>query len=192
MASQLQKKILGFAKFSPPVIKVTGKYVKNGKFWKGTICTGRPIDDPSKPGKCVDTDIITVNRTLDIEISKDGKTIKNKEPVIFYGDVTLEFISPYKDYSYWAQFAPNPNFVGNRSFQTGLRKNKYAETYYSLNGKDPIRTKKYLWIKRSIIIRHNKTNGGKTIIKAKTYYQGLESKVSKLEIRIIRSVPLTY
>ena len=60
--------------------------------------------------------------------------------------------------------------------------NRTAEVYYTLNGKDPIRTKSNLYTEPFTL--HRDTAGDKTIIKVKTYYDGKESEMETVYIKL--------
>ena len=62
-----------------------------------------------------------------------------------------------------------------------------SETYYTLNGKDPKRTKTNLYTV-PIILRSNTSGSDNIIFKARTYRAGQWSEVRKVEIRIVRKV----
>lgn len=67
----------------------------------------------------------------------------------------------------------------------GIRAIKTAETYYTVNGKDPVRTKANLYTGK-FLIKRNESGGDNTILKARTYVNGQASPVMKVEFRIIR------
>jgi len=58
-----------------------------------------------------------------------------------------------------------------------------AETYYTLNGKDPTRTKANLYT-GAFTLRSNKSGTDNTIIKSRTYQGGRSSEVITVEITI--------
>jgi hypothetical protein len=62
----------------------------------------------------------------------------------------------------------------------------YAETYYTLNGKDPIRTKAHLY-KGAFTVRRNESGSDNFILKARTYCRGKWSEVRTVEFRIARA-----
>lgn len=82
--------------------------------------------------------------------------------------------------------------IGNLKFQgaTPVSNNALgleSETYYTLNGKNPKRTKSNLYTGQ-IILRRNTSGSDNTILKARTYRAGKWSEVRKVEIRIVRKV----
>jgi len=74
-------------------------------------------------------------------------------------------------------------FIG--AMQPGITGNTHAEIYYTLNGKDPVRTKANLYT-GIFTVKRNESGSANTILKARTYCQGKASKVIKVEFRIIR------
>jgi len=63
---------------------------------------------------------------------------------------------------------------------------QFSETYYTLNGKNPKRTKSNLYI-GPFIIRRNESGSDNVVLKVRTYYKGNWSKVFKTEFRIGRN-----
>ncbi len=78
------------------------------------------------------------------------------------------------------------DFVGGTPF-TGRTVGGNFEIYYTLNGKDPIRTKAYLYTGQ-FTLSDNKSGGDNTVIKARSYLNGLWSDVAKMELRIASNV----
>lgn len=119
----------------------------------------------------------------------DGLSVRKTPVKAFVGDVTL-IITVDPDFSdkttnYSSRSAGE--FVGEPSIkQSDAQANLTAETYYTVNGKDPKRTKANLYT-GSVLIRRNLSGSDNTIIKARTYYLGKWSKVKKVEIRITRN-----
>ncbi len=63
---------------------------------------------------------------------------------------------------------------------------RYSNIFYTLNGKDPRRTKSILWDGNIIILKEN-TIGDTVLLKARTYYQGEWSDAVTVEFRIVKS-----
>jgi hypothetical protein len=103
---------------------------------------------------------------------------------------------------------PNNTFEGNDMFDTGANIdsiNKDAETWYTLNGKEPIRTESQFYNftdmndRKAIgektdnlnslgfVLRTNPTGSDLVTLKAKTYYLGQESKISIITFKIALS-----
>jgi len=63
-------------------------------------------------------------------------------------------------------------------------------TYYTLNGKDPKRTKANLYT-GAFTVRQNKSGGDNYILKARSYINGIASPVRRVDFRImsVRSDP---
>lgn len=64
--------------------------------------------------------------------------------------------------------------------------NLRSETYYTINGKDPTRTKGNLYT-GAFRIRRNLAGHDNIVLKARTYCQGKVSEVRKVEFRIART-----
>lgn len=82
--------------------------------------------------------------------------------------------------------------IGNLKFQgktpvSGNSLGLESETYYTLNGKNPKRTKSNLYTGR-FFLRRNTSGSDNTILKARTYRAGQWSEVRTVEIRIARKV----
>ena len=69
--------------------------------------------------------------------------------------------------------------------QATLVQNNIAYIYYTLNGKDPSRTKSNLYT-GPIKLRHNQASGDNVVIKARVYFNGQFSDVSVANIGIAR------
>jgi hypothetical protein len=63
--------------------------------------------------------------------------------------------------------------------------NKKSETWYTTNGKDPVRTKSKLYTGKQITIHRNES-GDNTVLKFRTYQGGRASEVRTIEFRILR------
>jgi len=63
--------------------------------------------------------------------------------------------------------------------------NNIAYIYYTLNGKDPSRTKSNLYT-GPITLRHNQFSGDNVIVKARVYFEGQSSSVTVANINIVR------
>jgi hypothetical protein len=81
------------------------------------------------------------------------------------------------------------DFMGGKPFN-GTTIGDNFEIYYTLNGKDPIRTKAYLYT-GAFELSDNKTGSDNTVIKARSYVNGLASDVAKIELRIASDVVAT-
>ena len=91
-------------------------------------------------------------------------------------------------------------FEGDRNYSNGTLVGDYAETYFTINGKDPVRTKAYLWKYRDtddiganddysglgFILGCCQTGSDLITIKAKTYYKGIGSRIAIAKFKIAR------
>ena len=135
------------------------------------------------------------------DVEKIGVSWSNQEERVYYVDgndwvtITLTPDSKFIAKSYYAT-AESAMYtgaqVGALKFQgaKGMDGNALgleSETYYTLNGKDPKRTKTNLYTV-PIILRSNTSGSDNIIFKARTYRAGQWSEVRKVEIRIVRKV----
>ena len=75
----------------------------------------------------------------------------------------------------------NNVFVGEQD--GGLIQNETMYTYYTLNGKDPKRTKANLYT-GPFTVRQNKSGGDNYVLKTRSYINGIASKVRRVDFRI--------
>jgi len=112
-----------------------------------------------------------------IIISSNGKIITKRDTVlVFYGEVKMEIVPPYSTYP----------FRQNADYEEENEIGRLCKIYYTVNGKDPTRTKKYLWKNRNLYF-HYDTSGDSVVLKARTYYQGKISDVLTVEFQIKRA-----
>lgn len=82
---------------------------------------------------------------------------------------------------------PTPTYNGTRftGRMSGLANNfgEVAEIYYTVNGKDPSRTRSYLYTGQTELLG-NSSGSDNTILKARTYYNGKASEVVTFEFRV--------
>lgn len=122
-----------------------------------------------------DTHTLTPKEQLESE-----NKVRNADILTFKGDVTIEIVTD-SDYSY-SSYNTDKDIVGDAEASNTVNKN--ANTYYSLNGKDPKINKSYLYYK-SFTVKSNLSGDDNTLIKAKTYARGKESEIATVEFRII-------
>ena len=159
---------------NPPVVVVTGEWINtiNGKI------------NPSAS--------ISIGSQ---QVEQSGLVVTKRAEIAFKKDFTVELIPDSKfeqsGYAYlnnqtkpYNEVSTHINTVLGQN-TSGLAKNKKAETYYTLNGKDPIRTKANLYT-GAFTIRRN-SSGDNTILKTRTYVQGYKSKVRTVELRIVKT-----
>ncbi len=169
-----------------PRIRLTGVIVDPVD---GTYDLSSVVDyNPSGDIKTIADNSSVVNiRTA--QITQNGTTFTRRDEIIFRESVNLSF-------TYDSQYTNNPyptgttySFVGEKT-QPLSSFNLDQEIYYTLNGKDPKRSKKYLYTGGDIRIRRNTTGSDKTKLKVRAYALGLISPVVIVEFRILKSNPL--
>lgn len=151
--------------------------------------TGRRVIKLDKTGDVdpLGTELISVMEETNVG-STSHPAFAKREVAVYSGAVTMEIVpdTNFTATNYSRRVAEaGTEFIG----AAGMNKNSVnqtSETYYTLNGKDPSRTKANLWTGQPITLRHNKSGTDNTVIKAKTYVNGLESPTMRVEIRIIR------
>lgn len=122
--------------------------------------------------------------TLEEVIS--GNTVTKRSVLAFQGDVRVT-IAPdpkFNANSYNRRDARN-EIIGDTGAK-GTTVNGKSDTYYTINGKDPIRTQANLYTGQ-FRIRRNLAGHDNIVLKAKTYYMGGESEVMKVEFKIARA-----
>ena len=126
-----------------------------------------------------DTTSITTKQV----VIESSTAVRKREPITFWGDVVVT-LTP--DTTWTANTYTNrssTDIVGPTASSIGKIAQK-SETYYTLNGKDPIRTKANLYT-GAFTLRSNKSGTDNTIIKARTYQGGRVSEVMTVEVRIV-------
>jgi len=120
------------------------------------------------------------------EITIESSTeVRKREVLAFEGDVTVT-LTPDSDYT--ANSYSN-RVAGDIIGKTPMSSNEvsgYSDTYYTVNGKDPLRTKANLYT-GAFTIRRNLSGNDNTIIKARSYVRGICSEIRTIEIRIVRA-----
>lgn len=174
------------AKLTAPTITLEGIAVSPSKeYTTGTwAVTAGILESPNSndsSSKEFSIENGRVERTLvfdggvDIRMTVSGHTLKTRSNTsvpdsrpTFYGDLSG---------------------VLNDSPQTD-----FAEIRYTVNGKDPSRTKFYRWgidNGDAIKLQMNKTGGSETVLKARTYYRGRWSDPTSVRIRIAKGTTLS-
>ncbi len=98
-------------------------------------------------------------------------------------------------------------FEGEATDGSVLNANYWAQTYFTINGKDPVRTKAYLYKYKDMdnfndpdgtnyeglgfILGSAQTGSDLITIKARTYFGGNKSRISIAKFKIARQQPLT-
>ena len=135
------------------------------------------------------------NYTITNDIAEDSTVSgnwRNQDEMRFYGSITVTIISDPKytsnDYSRRSvgDIVGAVEMVDNKigmhpSGGTGTG----SDTYYTLNGKNPKRTKSTVYT-GAFTIRRNESGSDNCILKVRTYYNGSWSEVFKTEFRISR------
>ena len=150
-------------RIDPPSFTLVGQKVVDGTYGGGN-----------------DTESITTQ-----EVVVDGTEITKREEIVFRGDVSVT-ITPDTDYTSNSYSNREDDDIVGSTNVSNNKVGEYSETYYTTNGKDPVRTKSNLYT-GAFTIKRNLSGSDNIILKAKTYCQGKCSKVNKVEIRIIRS-----
>lgn len=169
------------AKLTAPTISLAGTTVSPGKdytdgTWNVTAGIFESPNASDSSSKQFSVDNGRVERTLvfddlaDISMTVTGHTLRTRDTSpttpgrpTFYGDLAG---------------------VLRNSDQTDR-----AEIRYTVNGKDPSRTKYYRWgidDASTIRLQMNKTGGSETVIKARTYFRGRYSDATTVRVRIAK------
>ena len=118
----------------------------------------------------------------------DGINVRTRDVDTFYRSALVTIIqdsslgAKNSQPKYRSDAGSQGIFVGEQP--GGLSQNSVAETYVTVNGKDPKRTKANLYTNPFYI--NSNVSGDNVIIKARTYVNGLASEVRKVEIRIVQ------
>lgn len=173
-----------------PTITVTGTRVDttDGSLYSEEIVD---VENPSNPSLTTYTTTTSIDYSFsaeDVVVGANGdNTVRNEDPYTFSDSVTVT-ITPDSDFtsnSYANR--SSSDIIGKTPMGSDGKVNQYAETYYTVNGKDPSRTKAHLYT-GAFSIRSNKFGSSDNIIlKARTYQGGNWSKVTMVEIRIIKA-----
>ncbi len=137
-----------------------------------------------------------LNQTITTDIAEDSTgngPWRNQDTMIFKDSVTITITPDSKfsaaDYSNRSSLGVENGsvFVGETSVtnRSNITFGTDSETYYTINGKNPKRTKSNLYI-GAFTLRRNESGTDNLILKVRTYYQGKWSKVFKTEFRIGR------
>jgi hypothetical protein len=78
----------------------------------------------------------------------------------------------------------NDNNIFYGEQDTGIVQNETMYTYYTLNGKDPSRTKAQLYT-GPFTVRQNKSGGDNYVLKTRSYINGIASPVRRVDFRIV-------
>lgn len=167
------------SRVDPPAIKITGKRVNTSD---GTLYSAIDDSNPSVP-----VTYTTIDYTFDTkDIVVSDTQVTNRDPYVFQGDVVITITPDSTHTSNSYSNRSSSDFVGKTAMGSDHKVAKYAETYYTVNGKDPVRTKANLYT-GAFTIRANKFGSSDNIVlKAKTYVNGIWSEVMKVDFCINR------
>jgi hypothetical protein len=148
---------------NPPKITITGQRVRRSS---------------GSYGGARDTEVVHVQ-----DVQVDGTDVRNATRLDFRGAVRVKLTPDDR----WPSRTYNRRVLGEfvgRSQQDNNHFGQRSETYYTLNGKDPVRTKANLYTGRFDIYRTG-PGSGTIVLKARTYCQGYVSEVRKVELKLI-------
>lgn len=129
----------------------------------------------------------TINTQLVVEGTRlsGAPDVRRRDPLDFDGDVYVALTPDSKFETTTYENRATGDLIG-KTEATLAAMNWNSETYYTVNGKDPVRTKASLYTGQ-VRIRRNLSGHDNTIFKARTYAQGRASEVRTVEFRINRA-----
>ena len=130
------------------------------------------------------------------DIEQSGLEVNNRDEIVFFDSVAVTLIPDVHwlahNYKNLKKPEENPGetkrIEGSEETRTSNSHNDRSDTYYTLNGKSPKRTKSNLYTGPFTINRN--TSGDNIILKVRTYVAGQESKVRTVQLRLIKKNPL--
>ena len=127
-------------------------------------------------------------KRVKISISDTPSLKRRTFPINRRSYFTPAYAKGYKNVAGQGSGGSSRSFLGERWALKGStnKVGKYSNIFYTLNGKDPRRTKAFLWDGNTITLKDN-GSGDNIILKARTYYQGEWSDTVTVEFRIIKS-----
>jgi hypothetical protein len=172
----------GFSCFKYKINKIIGI--------KMTIKIPSDLGKPSMPqikltGEKIVTEKPLTHTTLTNEIIGDwqyssGLIFTKQNPIIMIESVTITFTDP--DGNSIPTYNTSSNFLSGKPNISNIFGN--YEIYYSLNGKNPIRTKSYLYT-GPFTLTYNRSGSDNTIVKVKAFKNGMASDIACVELRIV-------
>lgn len=158
--------------------------------------------DKGKPGlpqfKITGEEITSVNPVTSIArddykvpawVSKSGSDYTQQDIITIAGSVDITIIDADGGGNTTPSYDLDGDFVGGIPFN-GKTIGGNWEVYYTLNGKNPTRTKAYLYT-GPFTLSDNKSGSDNTIIKARAYKNGIWSDVAKIELNIASNITTT-
>lgn len=121
-------------------------------------------------------------------VTKSGLTFTQQDVILMSETVTIRIIDAAGGGNTIPTYT-SADFQGGTPF-VGRTIGGNWEVYYTINGKDPIRTKAYLYT-GPFVLANNTSGSDNTVIKARSYLNGLWSDVAKMELRIASDVTST-
>ena len=136
-------------------------------------------------------------RLIGDETQTSARDVDHRAIDVFYRSVTITIIPDtsnrkgfQNNQAVWNKTAAKRNDENNNVFvgeqDGGLIQNETMYTYYTINGKDPKRTKANLYT-GPFTVRQNKSGGDNYILKARSYINGIASPVRRVDFRIVAS-----
>jgi hypothetical protein len=144
--------------------------------------TGTQYDETTEVSTAYVATSVTTSTVL-----TDANTVSKSSILSFVGDVSFTIATTGDSYTD-ATYSSTADFVGKKNMGSDNKVGNIAETYYTLNGKDPVRTKAYLYKGQAITLKTNKSGSDNTIIKARKYVAGQWSDIAVAEIKVIKTV----
>ena len=131
-----------------------------------------------------------LNHTITNDITEDSTVAGNwrNQDVMIFKDSVRVTVTPDPKFSAASYSARSSgDIIGETSVtnRSNITFGTSSETYYTVNGKSPKRTKSNLYTGAFTLTR-NESGTDNVILKVRTYYQGNWSKVFKTEFRIGR------
>lgn len=148
--------------------------------------TGVKVYDSGQVSNHIQDFTIDKNSSTTIDINTaDHTEITNRSTVyLFRGDVRVTITSdPKWPRNVYGKRDSLRDIIGSTQVNKG-NVNRYSETYYTLNGKDPVRTKAHLYID-DFRVRENLSGTDSTVLKVRTYIGGQASAVTTVQFKII-------
>jgi hypothetical protein len=122
-----------------------------------------------------------------VPVKNSENSFTKSEILTFLGDISFTVAASGDNYTDATYPNTTADFVGKKNMGSDNIVGDVAETFYTLNGKDPKRTKNYLYKGSAITLTANKSGSDNTIIKARRFAAGQWSDVAIAEIKIVRS-----
>ena len=132
------------------------------------------------------TSTALTNETIPAWVAKSGSDYTQQDVILMSQSVEITIIDADGGGNTIPSYDTTGDFVGGTPF-TGQTVGGNWEVYYTLNGKNPTRTKAYLYT-GPFTLSDNKSGSDNTIVKARAYLNGIWSDVAKIELRIASDV----